>query len=381
MYRHTGYVPTLGKHVRDSALCASCHTLFTDALTADGQETGHLLLEQGPYVEWQNSRYSNETDLAGEHAASCQDCHVPTTDQDGQPLRTRIARNPHGWDFPPVRPRSPFGRHVFIGGNTLVPSILRSQLAAAGQHEAAARFDRSMEETRRLLRNETARIDVVQATREDRRLEVVVSIDNLTGHKLPTAYPSRRMWVCLEVTHASGEVVFASGRFDQRGRILDARGQVLPSEEVGGPAAPHYAAITSPDQVQIYESVMEDAEGDLTFLLLRGARYRKDNRLLPWGWTSNHPRGSMTSPVAVDEDDNFGEGMDTVRYEIDGVPERGALEVRASLFFQTLGARYAAELLAHDVPEMNRFAELYAEADPRPELLARVTKRLPAAPQ
>ncbi len=50
MYRHTGYLPTQSDHVRKSALCAACHTLFTEALGPDGSATGHTLLEQGPYV-------------------------------------------------------------------------------------------------------------------------------------------------------------------------------------------------------------------------------------------------------------------------------------------------------------------------------------------
>lgn len=55
MLRHTGYRPTEASHVRESRLCAPCHTLATDTLAADGRVVGHGFLEQAPYLEWRNS--------------------------------------------------------------------------------------------------------------------------------------------------------------------------------------------------------------------------------------------------------------------------------------------------------------------------------------
>ncbi len=370
MYRHTGFTPTEGQHVRESELCASCHTLFTDALAADGSATGHTLLEQGPYVEWQNSQFNPAAGDGDQHAASCQDCHVPTTDEEGQSIQTRIARNPHGWDFPPVRPRSPFGRHIFVGGNTLVPSILRAQHAAGGADKIAAQFDRTIAANRTFLQQQTAQIEITSATVEDQQLKVAVSVKNLAGHKLPTAYPSRRVWIRFTVEDADGKLVCASGRFDDRGRLLDGQGSVLPSEQLGGPTLPHFSTITTGNQVQVYESIMQDADGQATYSLLRGAKYRKDNRLLPLGWRRDHKRGQLTAPVATDGDADFVAGRDVTHYVIDGLDGRGPFSIKASLFYQVLGSRYATELLAHDIPEMREFAKLFAAADPRPELLA-----------
>ena len=376
MYRHTGYRATESSHVRESALCAACHTLFTDTLAPDGSPTGHTLLEQGPYVEWQNSQFNDESKNPGKHAASCQDCHVPTEDVDGSPIKTRIARNPHGWDFPPVSPRSPFGRHVFTGGNTLVPSILRNEVAAAGSETAAAAFDAKIRETRHRLRKETARIEIVKAERQDEQLVIAVEVSNMAGHKLPTAYPSRRVWVRLQVRDAAGEVVFASGEFDRRGRIVDGEGRILASEQVAGPVAPHRTQIDSPDQVQIYEAVMEDADGQVTYSLLRGARYHKDDRLLPLGWKSDHPRATVTASVGTAEDRDFTAGSDTVLYVIDAPSERGPYQIDATLHYQVLGSRYLAELFTNDVPEMRVFRKLYNTASPRPELLHRTTRTI-----
>ena len=39
--------------------------------------------------------------------------------------------------------------------------------------------------------------------------------------------------------------------------------------------------ITDQGQVQIYESLMRDTDGNITYTLLRASTYSKDNRLLP----------------------------------------------------------------------------------------------------
>jgi hypothetical protein len=145
---------------------------------------------------------------------------------------------------------------------------------------------------------------------------------------------------------------------------------VLSSEQLGGPTLPHFATITTGDQVQVYESIMQDAAGQATYSLLRGATYRKDNRLLPLGRKKDHGRGQLTAPVATDGDADFVAGTDVTHYVVDGVDGRSPFSIKASLFYQVLGSRYATELLAHDVAEMREFAQLYAAADPRPELVA-----------
>ena len=42
-----------------------------------------------------------------------------------------------------------------------------------------------------------------------------------------------------------------------------------------------------------------------------------------------------------------------------------------------LGARWAAELLRYETPEVQRFAELYEQADARPEVLAEASLSIP----
>ena len=79
-------------------------------------------------------------------------------------------------------------------------------------------------------------------------------VENLTGHKLPTGYPSRRAWLHVTVRDADGRSWCSS------------RAPIAPTgaiagndnDEDAGRFEPHYDEIRSADQVQIYESVMVD---------------------------------------------------------------------------------------------------------------------------
>ena len=63
-----GYRPTDDLHIRDSKLCATCHTLYTEARGPGGKVIGELP-EQVPYREWLHSDYRDKK--------SCQECHMP----------------------------------------------------------------------------------------------------------------------------------------------------------------------------------------------------------------------------------------------------------------------------------------------------------------
>ena len=91
---------------------------------------------------------------------------------------------------------------------------------------------------------------------------------------------------------------------------------------------------------------------------------RKDNRLLPQGWRSDHAHAEATRPIGVDDDADFQAGRDTTHYALPLGSGRYAVEVR--LLFQSLSSRYVAELLEHDTPEVKAFAGLYSKADRSP---------------
>ena len=371
MQRHTGYTPRHATHIEQSSLCATCHTLFTHALNDDGSRTGDVLPEQTTYLEWRNSDYNDESAEPGPSARSCQDCHMPTTDVEGRTIRTGIARNPGGRDFPWVSPREPYGRHLVVGGNTLVPAILRDGPWRAAPKRA---FDAVIAAARHMLTEQTARVEIVDVTRAGERTLVVARVTNLTGHKFPTGIPLRRAWLRLRVRDESSRVLLAWGAHDEAGRIVDQTGNVLPSEKAGGPVPPHRHRTSSAEQVPIYEAIMNDASGAPTFSLLRGARFGKDNRLLPNGWSPTHPDAKATAPAGVNGDADFQGGSDRVVFELPAVPNARSIEV--DLLYQTLGARVAAELFRHKTPEIEAFRRAYEAADRTPVVVAGAKRRL-----
>jgi len=367
MRRHTGFTPTQGDHVTESALCGSCHTLSTPTLDVEGQEVGDRFLEQAPYLEWLNSDYRDEGE-AGPRAASCQSCHLPTLDEEGRTIRTRIARNPGGRDFPPTRERSPFGRHAIVGGNTLVLSMLRDHAEELGVRAPTSAIQAAIDATREQLRGATASLTIEDVRLDGRTSSFQVAVQNRAGHKLPTAHPTRRAWIRVVVRDASGEVLFASGATDGRGRILGAEGEPLPSELAGGPIEPHRDVVRSADEISTYEAVMADTEGRPTHILLRGASWYVDDRLLPKGWSADHPDAHRTAPVGVGGDDDFGPGEDRVSFVVELEGEVASIE--ANLLYQSLSARWAAEILRWDTPEVETFRRLYERAVLEPEVLA-----------
>jgi hypothetical protein len=311
MQMHTGYKPVQSKHVLDSALCGTCHTVITHA--PDGRE----FIEQAPYLEWLASSFARE-------GKTCQSCHMPV-----EPREMYIAHRPMGGPFPPTSPRRPFGLHLLIGGNYLVPKML-AELYPGEQATLQRTSERAMESLAKAVRLQP-RVDW-----NGRRLAVDVLVENRTGHKLPTAYPSRRMWLEVVAKSASGEVLFASG--------------------VEAPLAgqPHRSVIRSGSETMVWEAVMADTSGAPTYTLLSAAKHGKDNRILPRGFELGEwPIGA----VGVRDDSNFRAGSDTVRYEVDLARKPAQVEVRA--WYHAIKPEHGAIFRDGATPEMRKFTDLY----------------------
>lgn len=332
MLHHTGVTAKEGKHIQESALCGSCHTVITPSLDERGEVHGEFL-EQGPYLEWLASSYRQ--------TKSCQGCHVPQAKSPGEgssadSSRFYIAHNPAGRPFPPTSPREPFGVHSFAGGNAAMLQHLAEQPGAAGSlpHSAA----RTRENLRR-----AALLRLHPSGGKD-GLAVQVTIRNLTGHKLPTGFPSRRMWVHFTVLDASGKPLFESGALDESGHEI--RGQSAASV---ARVAPHRNRITHPDEVAVYEAEMEDAAGQITHSLLRARRLSKDNRILPAGFDANTPMpagipAAWIAPVGASGDADFLAGADTVTYQLPRAVASAAHRVKAELLYQSIKPSHLAAL-------------------------------------
>ncbi|MCA9659542.1 MAG: hypothetical protein KC486_14440, partial [Myxococcales bacterium] len=117
------------------------------------------------------------------------------------------------------------------------------------------------------------------------------------------------------------------------------------------------------------ESVMGDVDAKPVFRLLQGTDYLKDNRLLPKGWNPGHPDAPKVAPVGVDGDADFTGGGDVTRYRVNAPAAAGPYTIDVELCYQTLGARFAAELFAIDVSEVRAFERMFKEADRKPVIV------------
>jgi hypothetical protein len=377
MMHRAGFTPTLAPHMDESAVCSSCHTLDTDALTAEGAPTGAHFSEQATYLEWRNSAFSTEGAAPGPDARSCQSCHMPSQDAQGQPIATRIARNPMGFDFGPIVARDPFHQHAFVGGNTWAPQLLRDHTDELRPRGSAAAFDATIAWARDQLANVTATVGVDGPSRSGDTVSIPVVVHNAAGHKFPSGYPARRAWLRIVVRDGSDTVVFRSGEVDAAGRLLDGDGAVLSSEEVGGPFEPHHQTIDDDAQVQVYEATMADGDGQPTYRLLRADHDAKDNRLLPAGWVLGGPEQARIDPVLGIDDPDFAAGTDRVVYEVHAPAEGGPYAVEVTLLYQPLSARHLAEILAHDAEEIDALAGMLEGLDRSGEVVASATAALP----
>jgi len=338
MHSSAGFVPTVSLHIRQSELCATCHTLFTPIYDSAGTRVG-TLPEQTPFLEWRHSAYRD--------VQSCQSCHMALANPRGDSLAITSINGP---------PRPELRRHWFPGGNFFMLGILnryRAELAVEAQPtELAMAADR----TREFLEGQAARLKVTPERGAAGHVAVDVDVTNLTGHKLPTAYPSRRAWLHVVVRDNAGKAVFESGSLLPSGHIVgnDNDDDRLKYE-------PHYREITRPDQVQIYESIMVDAHGHVTTGLLFGLSYAKDNRILPRGFD----KGTADADVAVlgdaATDPGFAGGAARTRYSIDVSRAQGPYRVSAELWYQPIGFRWAQNLRLRPSEEGTRFLRYYEE--------------------
>lgn len=372
MVNRTGFTPAQGAHVQESALCGTCHTLVTEAVDEDGTPHGHLMGEQLTYLEWRRSAFTTEG--GGATPASCQDCHLPDREADGGVVNTRLARRPEGADFPPVGPRSPFSRHTFVGANTLLPKLLRAGRALLNPPATDPMLVEAEALARANLGGASARLSLANVQRQGNRLTASVRVENLTGHKFPTGYPSRRAFLEVRVLDAGGATLLHLGRVDAEGRLLGASGQPLGSEVPGGGFQPHRATVAGPDDVIVYESVMDDGAGGPSYDLLGAEGFVKDNRLLPRGHVDTTTGPQSTAPVGVTDAD-FGPGQDVVAVDVQlqGPPAR--VEVR--LWYQTFSPRYLDELLERPTPEATALRGMLAPGTLAPERVAEAVAAVP----
>ena len=348
----TGMTPSESAHIRDSEVCATCHTLYTQALGAQGEVIGELP-EQVPYLEWRHSAFREER--------SCQSCHMPAVVAP-TPMSSVLGEE-----------REELGRHTFLGGNFFILRMLNRYRGELGVEALPQELDAAANATIAQLQQDTATLSLTVADAAPGQLAADVVVRNLTGHKLPTAYPSRRAWLHVSVRDGQGQPVFSSGAIEPSGLV---RGN--DNDADAAQFEPHYTEIRRDDQVQIYESVMQDTHGDVTTGLLSATAYAKDNRLLPRGFDKATAEDDIAVVGAALQDADFTAESDRVRYLVDTAGHAGPFCILVELLYQPIGFRWARNLEPYDADETRRFVTWFDDMSTGSSVvLARITASVP----
>jgi hypothetical protein len=327
----TNFSPGAASHMRSSELCATCHTLITESLDANGKVIGRLP-EQVPYLEWLASAYRD--------SLSCVDCHMPEVSEP-VPVANLLAE-----------PRTKVRRHEFLGGNFVSPALLKrlgTAMPALPQD-----LDRVALSARMYVGKAAAKVSIKDIQAKDGVLEAAIAVDNATGHKLPTAYPSRRAWLHITVKDGGGALVFESGAVANDGKIAGNG-----NDDDARRFEPHYQAIEKPEQVQIYEAILGDSQGKVTTGLLHAVKYLKDNRIVPAGFDKRKaaPDAAVHGKALADAD--FADGSDRVMLHIPVAGSQAPYKVEAELLYQPIGYRWAENLRSIEGAEPRAFSRAF----------------------
>ena len=312
-----------------------------------------------PYLEWRASAYVREK--------SCQACHMTFT-AEPTPAASVLGE-----------PRERFARHGFQGANFFMLAMLERYRGELGVVALPQELSLSRQRTLELLRTSAATLSIARAEIRDGRLEAEVVVTNTAGHKLPTAYPSRRVWLRFVVSDADGRRLFSSG-------ALRPDGSIEGNDNDRDPLAfePHHRVVETADQVQIYESIMVDPQERVTTGLLTAVRYAKDNRLLPRGFDKTSAGDDYAVRGDAKDDPDFEGGGDRVVFR-PRLPAGavGPFRIEVELLYQPIAFRWAHNLEAYRAaPEPARFIRYYeALSTGSATTLASAAARVPSAPR
>ena len=395
-----GVDPVHSQTISSPELCGTCHTVHVPILS--GKDTIGQAYEQTTYPEWLFSDYRTGVSIdaylpgqSGPQAQSCQDCHMPNKDPLGNPYRSKIAAIQEHDNFPQAEHalpaedinlpiRSGFGKHTLVGLNVFLlkmawqfPDILGIRksdpmLTTTGIDSIptaeGAMLDQAV--------NRTATVTVADVRNENGALNARVTVVSRVGHKFPSGVGFRRAFIEFSVLDVNNKVLWASGRTNAAGVIVDKDGNPIAGEKWWNEDCsariepdkrihqPHYQEISHQNQAQIYQELAAappdgataatcgphaTPQGPLTTSFLSICAKVKDNRILPAGFLKLEDRVAISKAIGADEamaiesgPDGVGDdpdyqrgGSDSLIYrvplsELDGK----AAAVQATLYYQ-----------------------------------------------
>lgn len=359
MINQSSFTPVHGSHMSDSAVCATCHDLKSPFVDSNGLPASSTqeseFPEQMVYTEWNNSTFKP----GGALARSCQSCHMPKVS--GEVKISTVPRS--------LPTRSGFSQHTFLGANTTMMDILNNNRDALGVQ--STEFESAILKTREHLKT-SATLAIVSSELTGDTLKVALKVSNNIGHKFPTSYPSRRAVIHFLVKDQEGNILFESGKLNDDGSIAGNDGDTDTTSY-----EPHYELISSEQQVQIYESIMQNTDASVTHTLLRAASYLKDNRIPPAGFDKAVVPNDIAVKGAAFTDANFNLGEDIISYQVN-VGNQANVVVSADLIYQAIAFGHVADMFkdAEQVPEVAAFKRYFESANIRSELITTLSTEI-----
>lgn len=250
-----------------SELCGTCHNVT--------HPLNRIPIER-TYDEWKDSPYPGE-------GIGCQECHMsPGPGFKKNPGKAAIGS----------KEREHIFTHYFVGGNTIVPAMLGSEMHANLAREmlqSAARME----------------IRSVENVRPGATATIVLRVHNSgAGHKLPTGFPEgREMWVDFSVLDGKGKQLFRLGRINAEGRLEEG--------------------------TRNFKVVLGDQAGNIVDVeVWKATTILHDNRILPRGYADV----SFDIPIPSDT--------------------KGKLTIKADLCYHSFSQAFVDHLLGKDAPKV-----------------------------
>jgi hypothetical protein len=175
------------------------------------------------------------------------------------------------------------------------------------------------------------------------------------------------LWLHVVIEDGDQSVIFESGAYTPDGKIVG-----CDADDSEDSFEPHYEMISNPNQVQIYESIMHNTDGDVTYTLLHAAGYVKDNRLLPIGFDSQNSPDAIAVQGLAAEDPDYQDGADYITYTVSANNTEGPYRARVELLFQSFSYQTIEDIYKIDTPEVTQFKSVFAESDRSPIIIASV---------
>jgi hypothetical protein len=121
--------------------------------------------------------------------------------------------------------------------------------------------------------------------------------------------------------------------------------------------------------VQVYEAIMGNNLNEVTYTLLRGMVYLKDNRILPTGFNKATAPNDIKVVGDALTDANFVGGSDQITYRIPNLTGSN-YTVEAELVHQPLAYSFAQDLFSEATDEGDDFKTMFNASNSKTSRIA-----------